>query len=128
MTPEQEALIESHLDLPKRITRRYYGRYRDEIVDEARLALVMAANDYETSRGVPFEAYATIRIKWALGDLFRKYDNLPRTRRPFFKRVGEMPIVYRRSRLRREERPFVCPVVHIDAGAWRKGLWMEATE
>jgi RNA polymerase sigma factor (sigma-70 family) len=61
---ERDRLIEENLDLAHAIARRLaasiprYGMIADELDSEAQLQLVVAAERYDASRGVPFREWA----------------------------------------------------------------------
>mgnify|MGYP001617806553 CR=1 FL=1 len=54
---------------------------KDDIKANARLGLVDAASKYDPSLGIPFEAYASLRIKGAILDGLRASDTLSRQAR-----------------------------------------------
>ncbi|WP_312170529.1 sigma-70 family RNA polymerase sigma factor [Microbacterium sp.] len=51
---------------------------RDDLASAGSLALIRAADTFDPSLGVPFGAYATSRVKWALRDELRAMDWAPR--------------------------------------------------
>ena len=51
---------------------------RDDLASAGALALIRAADAFDPSLGVPFGAYATSRVKWALRDELRSMDWAPR--------------------------------------------------
>jgi RNA polymerase sigma factor for flagellar operon FliA len=51
---------------------------RDDLASAGSLALIRAADTFDPSLGVPFGAYATERVKWALRDELRSMDWAPR--------------------------------------------------
>ena len=61
--------------------RRRLGRTlrRDDLASYGREGLLRAARTFDTSRGVPFERWATIRIRGAILDGIRAHSTLPRT-------------------------------------------------
>lgn len=75
MTPE--ALAESHLDLARKIAWHIHGRVGqrveiEDLLQVAHIGLVEAAGRYVPQPGVPFAAYAAIRIRGALIDHLRQ--------------------------------------------------------
>lgn len=105
MTPEQDALILNNLDLVRLrvIALGYIGApYADELQDEARLALVRAADDYQNSKGKTFRAWAILRIDAAIRDYIRRNDTMTRDQRRHFNKMGELkkPRLFR-SKLKR---------------------------
>lgn len=76
MTPEQEALVLAHDAMAQRFAaafRRYLPPHvdRDDLVQAGRLGLCAAALRWRPETGVPFEAYATIRVRGAVLDWLR---------------------------------------------------------
>ena len=86
LTPEAKALVEAHLPLVKHVVAgvaAHYPRHadREELAQAATLGLVEAAARFDTSRGVPFERWAALRIRGAIVDAVRALDFAPRTLR-----------------------------------------------
>jgi RNA polymerase sigma factor for flagellar operon FliA len=54
---------------------------RDDIVSAAMLGLIDAVDRFEPGRGVPFEAYASLRIRGAVVDELRRVDERGRSDR-----------------------------------------------
>lgn len=52
---------------------------RDDLQSAGLLALVLASRSYQDDRGVPFSAYASMRIRGALRDALRSLDWAPRS-------------------------------------------------
>ncbi len=80
---EAEALIHAHLPLVARIAWHVHGVIssgvdREDLVQTGMVALVEAAQRYE-DRGLPFSAYAAIRIKGAMIDHLRRGSPQSRT-------------------------------------------------
>jgi RNA polymerase sigma factor for flagellar operon FliA len=76
---EADALITSHLPLVGHIVREALGRVpahvnRDDLLSAGMLALTMAAQSFDSSRGVPFTSFAGIRIRGAITDELRSMD------------------------------------------------------
>ena len=72
-------LITSHIPLVHHLVREVLGRVpahvdRDDLVSAGMLALTVAAQGFDASRGVPFAAFASIRIRGALTDELRSMD------------------------------------------------------
>lgn len=79
-----DATVRAHLDLAASIARRI-GRQlgvpshlRADLEAAAREGLFAAATRFDPSTGVPFAAYAAIRIRGAVLDSLRKEGGLPR--------------------------------------------------
>lgn len=80
-------LADRHWGLVHRIVRDFVQRRTlysvdiDDLVSVGSLALVHASHGFDPRRGVPFEAYAAIRIRGELFDELRRMDPLGRTAR-----------------------------------------------
>ncbi len=77
--PGSEALIEVHVPLVGHIVRETMARVpshvdRDDLSSAGLAALVQAAHSYDAERGVPFNRYATTRIRGAILDELRSID------------------------------------------------------
>lgn len=71
--------IRRHLPLVGHIVREVLGRVpahvnRDDLTSAGMLALTLAAQSFDPSRGVPFTSFAGIRIRGALTDELRSMD------------------------------------------------------
>ena len=66
-------------------TRNMYQKYTDseDIVNEATIALMNAADSFDPGKNVKFETYASIRVRGAVIDYIRKQDIIPRNLRKF---------------------------------------------
>ena len=64
----RDRLIESGLGLIPPIARGFLGRglEMDDLIGEAHLGLIRAAEKFDPRYGIPFHAYATCWIKWAI--------------------------------------------------------------
>ena len=86
-TPEQICeLVEANLPLVRHVlagVTAHYPRHadRDELGQAAALGLVEAAHRYDPERGVPFERWASLRIRGAIVDAVRGIDFAPRALR-----------------------------------------------
>jgi RNA polymerase sigma factor for flagellar operon FliA len=74
-----DELVESNLPLVGHLVRETLGKVpghvnRDDLTSAAMMALVLAAQAFNTDRGVPFARYAAIRIRGALLDELRGMD------------------------------------------------------
>ena len=79
-----DELITQNLGLVKKIAWHLHGRARgalgiEDVIQIGYTGLVVAANNYVVQEGVPFSSYASIRIRGAIIDFFRKNSNLCRT-------------------------------------------------
>ncbi|MDF1605954.1 FliA/WhiG family RNA polymerase sigma factor [Nocardioides sp. YIM 152315] len=77
--PGSEALILVHVPLVGHIVRETMARVpsyvdRDDLSSAGLAALVQAAHSYDPDRGVPFNRYATTRIRGAILDELRSID------------------------------------------------------
>jgi RNA polymerase sigma factor (sigma-70 family) len=71
-----ESLVRENLDIARREARRwrhFRGVEQADLVSEGSIGLVKAARDFDPSRGVPFRAYATLRVRGAVKDAIRTY-------------------------------------------------------
>src|SRR5207237_8171556 len=78
--------ILAHTALAKGIALRLAGRVpksveMDDLVAAAMVGLIDAADRYDQSRGIPFEAYSRRRIQGAVLDALRAEDHLTRRER-----------------------------------------------
>ncbi|WP_026421622.1 sigma-70 family RNA polymerase sigma factor [Actinokineospora inagensis] len=78
-TTDTDALIAANLPLVGHVVREMLARVpahvrRDELFSAGSEALVAAANAYDAARGVPFPAYAAVRVRGALLDELRGQD------------------------------------------------------
>jgi RNA polymerase sigma factor (sigma-70 family) len=77
VTPEQDALVAENARLARWHVNRYMARYPRAGLDDGDLyghaleTLWACARDFDDSRGIPFEAYAVQRLKWAIVDRIR---------------------------------------------------------
>jgi RNA polymerase sigma factor FliA len=77
--PGSEALIAVHVPLVGHIVRETMARVpshvdRDDLTSAGLAALVQAAHSYDPDRGVPFNRYASTRIRGAILDELRSID------------------------------------------------------
>ena len=74
-----DALVRDHMPLVSHLVREVLGRVpahvdRDDLMSAGMFALTVSAQGYDPSRGVPFAAFASIRIRGALTDELRSMD------------------------------------------------------
>jgi RNA polymerase sigma factor for flagellar operon FliA len=79
------ALIERHLDLPRRVARAIHRRCRDyveldELVALGNAGLTEAAARFDPAAGVLFQTFAHYRVQGAMLDGLRRSSPLPRDR------------------------------------------------
>lgn len=80
---EREDLILSNSQIVRRIALRLARRLPahvelDEVISTGMIGLIDAVDRYDPSRGVPFTAYAEIRVRGAMIDAMREMDWVPR--------------------------------------------------
>ena len=88
----RDRLVEENIGLVVHIAHRVAGRLpsdieRDELVAAGMLGLVEAATRFDAERGMPFAAFAGLRIEGAILDLLRSTDRLPRAVRRVQRRI-----------------------------------------
>ena len=76
---DQESLVTSTLPLVGHIVREMLGKVpahvcRDDLTSAGMMALVLSAQNFDATRGVPFARFAAIRIRGALMDELRGMD------------------------------------------------------
>lgn len=80
----REELVLAHLDLIQHVVNQVASRYprhvdRDELWNAGALGLVDASRRFDPDAGIPFERYASIRVRGAIIDSTRSRDWAPRT-------------------------------------------------
>lgn len=91
------ALIEAYADLAAAIARRMRvptGALagRDDLESAALLGLIQAIDRFEPDRGVPFEAFAALRIRGAILDELRLTDDRGRAARQREREADTAPV------------------------------------
>ena len=104
-----EDLITKNLGLVKKIAWHLHGRVRgaleiEDLIQIGYTGLVVAANNFVQKEGIPFASYASIRIRGAIIDFFRKNSNLCRTTIQMQQKVKATEVSLRQS-LAREPLP-----------------------
>lgn len=89
---DREHLARAHVFIVKqiagRIASRLPGHYEiDDLYSAGVLGLLTAIDNFDESKGIPFDKYARIRIEGAILDALRESDHLPRTRRQKNKKI-----------------------------------------
>lgn len=92
--PTTDQLITQHMPLVSHIVRETLVRVpahvtRDDLTSAGLLALVQAAQAFDTTRGVPFASYAKTRIRGAILDELRSVDWASRSVRRRARDIGE---------------------------------------
>lgn len=82
-TPSPERLIQSHMDLVRKIAWHLHGRVGrmaeiDDMLQVGYMGLVDAAQRYTPRQGATFAAYAAIRIRGSIIDFLRSSSSLCR--------------------------------------------------
>lgn len=90
----EEQLVREHLFLVSQLVAGVASRIpphvcRDDLVSAAMLALGQAARSYDPSTGVPFDRYATARMRGALVDELRSMDWAGRPTRTLGRQVAD---------------------------------------
>lgn len=93
-TQDVSRLIEEHLPLVNHVVFQvavHFPRHvdRDELVHAGALGLVEAAKRYDDARGVPFNRFASQRIRGAIIDAVRAADWAPRSVRTLARRLDQ---------------------------------------
>ena len=106
---DTDDLITKNLGLVKKIAWHLHGRVRgaleiEDLIQIGYTGLVVAANNFVQKEGVPFASYASIRIRGAIIDFFRKNSNLCRTTIQMQQKVKATEVSLRQS-LAREPLP-----------------------
>ncbi|MCW2608280.1 MAG: putative polymerase sigma factor [Frankiales bacterium] len=95
LSPQAKALVEAHLPLVRHVlagVAAHYPRHadREELAQAATLGLVEAAARFDLERGVPFDRWASLRIRGAIVDAVRALDFAPRTLRSAAREVEQV--------------------------------------
>jgi RNA polymerase sigma factor FliA len=82
----RDAVIRSHIGLARNLALRLSGRVPasvdlDDLIGAGVLGLIDAVDRFDSSRAIPFEAYARTRIQGAILDALRAEDHLSRRER-----------------------------------------------
>jgi RNA polymerase sigma factor for flagellar operon FliA len=91
---DRETLASEHATLVRqiagRIASRLPGHYElEDLWSAGIIGLLTAIDNFDESKGIPFDRYARIRIEGAVLDSLRQTDHLPRTRRQKAKKLEE---------------------------------------
>jgi RNA polymerase sigma factor for flagellar operon FliA len=116
---ERERMILDHYALVRMIATRMVRRFPshievDELINVGMLGLIDAIDRFDAARGVPFKAYAEIRVRGAIVDALREADWIPRSVRRKFARI-DTARVQLRTRLGREpDREEMATMLEMD--------------
>src|SRR5436190_6421656 len=91
-TKNLDELVRSHLPLVGHLVRELLSRVpahvsRDDLASAGMAALAAAAKGFDPSRGIPFSAFATTRIRGGLLDELRGLDWASRSVRSRARRI-----------------------------------------
>jgi RNA polymerase sigma factor FliA len=123
----RDRLVMAHVGLVKALAQRLAQRLPSqvevsELVSVGVLGLVEAANRYEPSLGVPFDAFARRRIHGAMLDALREVDWAPRSLRRL-RRDVDAAIARLRHELGREpHEPEVAAALHLSPAQYERAL------
>src|SRR5690606_14791067 len=124
---ERDALVLAHVDLVKAMASRLGRRLPSqvelsELVSVGVLGLIEAANRYQPSLGVPFDAFARRRINGAMLDALREVDWAPRSLRRL-RRDVDAAIARLRHELAREPKEHeVASALHLSPAQYERAL------
>jgi RNA polymerase sigma factor for flagellar operon FliA len=93
-TAESDALIHDNIDLVGRVVQRVASMYprhvdRQELWNAGALGLVEAARRFDPDPGIPFERYASIRVRGAIIDSTRTRDWASRSVRRRYRELSQ---------------------------------------
>ena len=123
----RDRLVMSHVALVKALAQRLAQRLPSqvevsELVSVGVLGLVEAANRYQPSLGVPFDAFARRRIHGAMLDALREVDWAPRSLRRL-RRDVDAAIARLRHELGREPQEHeVASALHLSQAQYERAL------
>ncbi len=123
----RDRLVMSHVTLVKALAQRLAQRLPSqvevsELVSVGVLGLVEAANRYQPSLGVPFDAFARRRIHGAMLDALRDVDWAPRSLRRL-RRDVDAAIARLRHELGREPQEHeVASALHLSPAQYERAL------
>ncbi len=103
------ARVEAHVSDAERMCQHVLRRMRlplsddmlDDMLAEARAALVHAARTYDPSQGTTFRTYLYYRVTYAVGDALRRHDRATRSHRRAVARLSAQQDML--ERLQRED-------------------------
>ena len=119
-------LVVDHLHIVGVATAQLVSRLthvsRDDLASAGSLALIRAADDFDPALGVPFAAYATSRVKWALRDELRSMDWAPRDVRNRARRTTRIRETLGASLGRTPRASEIAAVMGVDPSEVRESL------
>jgi RNA polymerase sigma factor for flagellar operon FliA len=95
LSPEASRLVEEHMALIPALTASIASHYprhadREELAQAAALGLVEAAIRFDPERGVPFDRWASTRVRGAVIDAVRAIDFAPRSVRATSRQIDSV--------------------------------------
>lgn len=117
-SPVFERLVTEHLGLVDQVVNRVAARFprhvdRDELRNAGALGLVEAARRYDPSMEVPFDRYATIRIRGAILDSTRSRDWATRLVRRQTRELTEAEATYAAENGKTPEREALATMLGV---------------
>jgi RNA polymerase sigma factor for flagellar operon FliA len=123
----RDRLVMSHVTLVKALAQRLAQRLPSqvevsELVSVGVLGLVEAANRYQPSLGVPFDAFARRRIHGAMLDALREVDWAPRSLRRLRRDVDAAVARLRHELGREPQEDEVASALHLSPAQYERAL------
>ena len=123
----RDRLVMSHVTLVKALAQRLAQRLPSqvevsELVSVGVLGLVEAANRYQPSLGVPFDAFARRRIHGAMLDALREVDWAPRSLRRLRRDVDAAIARLRHEFGREPQEHEVASALHLSPAQYERAL------
>lgn len=117
-TLESDALIRRHVDLIGRVVGRVTSMYprhvdRQELWNAGALGLVEAARRFDPDAGIPFERYASIRIRGAIIDSTRTRDWASRSVRRKYRELSQAEDQFTEGAGRAPSREELADLLHV---------------
>lgn len=124
---DRDELVASHLWLADRLARHMWRRFpshvdRNELYAAALLGLTEAAHRFDPSRGVPFAAFASPRVRGEIVEVARSVDIVPRRLRREMRDVVEVDERLTHELRRRPSDDELAAELRIDTQVVRRRL------
>jgi RNA polymerase sigma factor for flagellar operon FliA len=118
-TEIREELILKYAPLVKRIAEKLAIRLpdhisKDDLVSSGVIGLLEAIDNYDDSKGIKFETYASYRIRGAILDELRKMDWVPRSVRKEIQRIEKAIIAFQRKEGRQPDDDEIAREMGVD--------------
>lgn len=119
----QEALVESHLPLVRKLAWHVHARMStmievEDLLQIGMVALVEAAQSYE-DRGLGFTNYAKLRVRGAMIDQLRKASNVSRSAMTFQKKLRAVQAELSQQLGAAPSEPALAAAMGMDAESFR---------